>query len=220
MVKKLLILFLVLGLATAASATTLTLTRSGSGTLNASDTEKIYVYVNDSDMDSLAATLTVTNGTFTANLIGQSDADDYGVYVSTTPTAWGGGSSVAGGWQTDLSSDSVRSVSNTKAEIGLGMFGSTLYGPTDTAAMADIPYPNEGGAFAYYTVSLAYVELQAAGTGDMVLSWVNGSQFGTSSRMTDGSLPTFGASLTIPAVPEPMTIALLGLGGLLLRRRR
>jgi hypothetical protein len=219
MVKKLLILFLVLGLATAASATTLTLTRSGSGTLNASDTEKIYVYVNDSDMDSLATTLTVTNGTFTANLIGQGDCDDYGVYVSTTPTAWGGGSSVAGGWQTDLSSNSVRSVANTKAELGLGMFGSTIYGATSVNSLADIPV-NEGTSFLSYHVSIAYVELQAAGTGDMVLSWVNGSQFGTSSRMTDGSLPTFGASLTIPAVPEPMTIALLGLGGLLLRRRR
>ena len=219
MVKKLLILFMVLGIATVASATTMTLTRSGSGTLNADDTEKIYVYVDDSKLDSLGTTLNITNGTFTVG-IAAADADDYGVQATAVPTSWGGGVTTADGWGTGLSNDTALTLSDTRAQIGLGMFESVIHGATDLDTLADVP-ANETFANILYEISVAWIEIKSAGTGDMELSWSNGSDLYGSSWETDlTTVPGFGPTLTIPAVPEPMTIALLGLGGLFLRRRK
>ena len=216
--KKLIALVLILSVSGAASATTLTLTRSGSGTLNTNDTERIYVWVDDSGLDSLVATMNVTNGTFSAGM-SAADSVDYGVQATSVPTSWGGGTAVTGGWQSGLSFDTDISNGNTTAELGFGHFGSTLYGPTDTFVIADVPENNTNSNL-LYNISVAWIELQAAGTGDMVLSWNDGSQFGQGSTIVTGGSPIFGPSLTVSAVPEPMTIALLGLGGLFLRRRK
>ena len=230
--KKLLILLLVLFVTGAASAATISLIAPAAGELgsatnplNDTDTINVYVAISDNALEAYAATISATGAG--ADIIGgaaQAEAVDLGVELKVDPSTWGGGTSIQGGWQTALSAGSVVD-SAIVVRQAFGMFGSTIYGATDDPVVLLSDYPvNEGTAYAYYNTPISYIEVTGDGssTTGITLSIVNGAgNLGSTSRETDGTtVPGFGGSITIYTVPEPMTIALLGLGGLFLRRRK
>lgn len=63
------------------------------------------------------------------------------------------------------------------------------------------------------------IEIHCDGEGDVIVTIIPDSRFGGSSDMNFGT-PEIGGSIVIKQVPEPMTMSLLGLGGLALIRRR
>jgi hypothetical protein len=98
------------------------------------------------------------------------------------------------GWDTSLSFDP--DVSATQAEFGMGNFGGNQNAP------------------------MGYFLLHCDGYGDVVVSLSLGTKFGGSGD-SGFNPPTIGTgTITVHQIPEPMTVALLGLGGLALLRRR
>lgn len=97
------------------------------------------------------------------------------------------------GWDPSLSFDPA--VAPGQAEVGLGTFGAPPVGP------------------------VAWYEVHCNGPDPVVVTLSPGTQFGGSMDSLYG-VPQIGGSVTIYQTPEPMTVALLGLGGLFLRRRK
>jgi hypothetical protein len=97
------------------------------------------------------------------------------------------------GWDPDLSFDP--DVAAASAEIGLGTFG--------TPPLGDV---------GYYIVHCDGQEPVVVGLGP-------GDKFG-GSLDKDFAVPDIIGQVTVHQIPEPMTVALLGLGGLALLRRR
>lgn len=125
----------------------------------------------------------------------------------------------AGGWQPGLSFDTVLT-GGIKAEIGLGHFGSTIYGPTSDPVVVMPLAGGDIGDMVPRNTPIAYIDVLATGMGTVTLTMVDGSQLGAHTLDGDGPIAGFGSPLVLDTVPEPMTIALLGLGGLALLRRR
>jgi hypothetical protein len=66
---------------------------------------------------------------------------------------------------------------------------------------------------------LGYYIIHCDGEGDVVVRLGPGTKFGGSFDLA-GPVTDIGGTITIYQIPEPMTVALLGLGGLALLRRR
>ena len=213
--KKLLILILVLAMASLAGATTVYIVEPATGApgsaadpLAAGESLSVYLGVDAGDLDTLSVTVSVTNATITGGILA-SEAPQYG--------AWGIdlGTSImySGGWQTGLSNDTA--IIGGAAHIGMGMFGNTIY---TTALPVDAPPLTPGGGGSTGT-PIAYIDITATGTGEMGrigVSLVNGSIYGESSWLTDlETVPDF-----VGIIPEPATLLLLGLGGLVLRKKQ
>ena len=105
------------------------------------------------------------------------------------------GTAAAGelGWDPTLSFDPA--VDGQRAEIGFGTFGA----------------PGTG--------QVGFIEFHCDGEGPVVLEIQPAYGFGGSAK-TDFTEPQIGGTITIVQTPEPMTMSLLGLGGLALIRRR
>lgn len=229
--KKLLILMMVLFVTGAASASTITLLAPTSGPGTAGDPLengeglRVYVAVSDSSLDTLAATITAAGdgANITAGITGGAEIEDYGVKLTKAPDSWGGGITSDGGWQSALSLGSAVD-SATVVRMQAGMFGATIHGPaTDPITFSgDIP-ANTGMSNIDYITPIAYIDITGDGSGNSItLTITNGAgNLGSTSVESDGStVPGFGDAITIYTVPEPITIALLGFGGLFLRRRK
>ena len=222
----LLILLLVLATASLAGATTVSIIAPAAGApgstgdpLTAAETLRVYLGVSASDLDGLSVTISATNATLTGGILA-SEAPDYGVEVQD----WGILVQTDGGWQVGLSADTE--IVSGAAHVQCGQFESTIYGATTEPVVVPPVAPGDlGGAYPTIVTAntpIAYIDLTAAGTGNIVLSIVNGSKFGSTSILTDlVTVPDYaGGTICAEVIPEPATIVLLSLGGLLLRRKK
>lgn len=215
--KKLLALLLVLGLSGVASATTVSL-MDPEATVDTMGM-RIYIAVDLTGLEQLSVTITAAgDATITGGILA-SEAGDYGVEVDD----WGIAIFTDGGFQSGLSFDTVIT-GGTKAEIGLGHYESTIYGATDLPVVVLPVLAGDLGGDYPTTVQantpIAYIDIVATAMGSVTLTMVDGSVYGDNTLDGEGLIAGFGSPLVLNTIPEPATIVLLGLGGLLLRRRK
>ena len=215
MKKFLIFTTVVLMTVTAANAVTVSLVDPDLGhDMVANETARVYLAIDVNDIYALSTTISATNATITGGITA-AQAPDYGAEWTDYT---GAAVKTGGGWNKDYCFDT--NIVSGKAHVGLGAEGSLTY-ETTIPLIAVPPAGGFGGFFgAIANSALAYIDIKAAGTGDIVLTLVNGSEHGSESLMGDLSTVPGYSGVTIDAVPEPVTIALLGLGGLFLRRRR
>ncbi|MHC4483544.1 MAG: PEP-CTERM sorting domain-containing protein [Planctomycetota bacterium] len=220
MMKKLLVLLLVLGLSGVASAVPCALQLiapapgapgSSAHPLAAFETLRVYIETDSSGLGQLVVTITLTgNGQITGGIL-LSEAASYGAQVTDSGVVlvW------AGGWQSGLSFNTA--ITPTTADIGLGHFQSTIWGPTTLPPVVPVNPGDLGGGNAVANTPIAYFDIECFGPGDLTLTMT-----GPLTLMDDGLTPVtdFGSPITIYQVPEPMTIALLALGSLALLKKR
>jgi hypothetical protein len=240
MMKKLLIFMLVLGISSAASATTVGLHidplkpgGSDATELGPSGTAIVYVTVDTTgpggvgdplNMGNIDAVISIDGGGATGTIVDALKLADlpagaviWGAeVVEIVPGAF---YTYAGGWQAGLSFNPVYGAGNQSVEIGAGHAGNQIY-DTTYQPMDYQPADAAHGNFPWYRGAIGYVEIHCLGAGDITVSIANGVAFG-GTAMDDGvTMPNFGGPITVHQVPEPMTVLLLGLGGLFLRRRK
>ena len=201
--KKFLILMLVLAMASSANAATTTISVVSGGSATATALKNSTVTV-----DVVSPDTAVTSG-FSCNF-------------GETTTSANHSTATIGTLHDDLT---------VSASVGVVQNAMTNWPspPTRYVLIDRIgASPTQGVTVAagekLYTFSLAIPS--GALVGDtFTVSAINGTPaiappYGPYSVLLDGVAPTAWNSLVITVVPEPMTIALLGLGGLFLRRRK
>jgi hypothetical protein len=226
MMKKLLVLLLVLSLSGVASAVPCALQlmaplpgAPGSSTnrLGIGQPLRVYIATDSSGLGGLAVTVTLTgNGQITGGILA-AEAAGYGgsgTYYSPPDIWFRVGSD---GWQSSLSFNTITTA--TTADIGMGQAGNTVYGATTSPVILFSDAPGNGVST---NTPIAYIDIECLGVGDVTLTMTTGSTHGSWTFMDDGvtAVTNMGSPITIYQVPEPMTIALLGLGSLILLRRR
>lgn len=229
--KKLLTLVLVLSMASLASATGIYLVGPEAGApgsagdpLESSETVRIYVTATGNLQKmianvSLSGTATITNA---SALNGVNSGD-----LQTGPTDFtakpGGRLEVmapGSGFYSDGFADSL-----SDADIAAGGAAAAFGYGTPSGGLGHAPMGVDGSGYAI--TELAWIDVHCGGAGNVTLTISDGDadipavSYGTGSLDEAGDACTYGDALTIYQVPEPMTMVLLGLGGLgVLRRRR
>jgi hypothetical protein len=217
MMKKLLILMLVLGFTAVSFGTTVYIVApeegapgSASNPLDASEYLTVYLRGMDGDMDSLVCNMTVAGNAVITDAVKKADqgggtAYRYGGYELMMP----GSGFWQQGWQSDLSFNPVIAGDGKTAAIGLSQFGGRAW-----------------STHANGTSPMGYFVIHCEGEGEVVLTISEGeaglATYGSSQIYPNppGGTPSYGGSITVYQIPEPMTVMLLGLGGLFLLRRR
>jgi hypothetical protein len=200
--RKLLILMLVLGLSAAANAVTVDIIKSGATStenVNAGDTVAVDIKCDTASSSGFEITLMQS----TSSSAGNATATAVGDLHANFTTAFDG----------NLQNKNTDTGTGTTRFILIDRIAGT---PGTTAVPADS---------VFYDFSLKIPA--AASVGDTFTVGVAAGQpfitfgpFVPYSYLHDGSAPDTTNNLVLTVIPEPATIALLGLGGLLLRRRR
>jgi hypothetical protein len=228
--KKLLALVLVLGMTSLASAgISLYIPEDAPGgsratELQESESARIYI-VSDIQTGLLGLNVLVTldgNGEFTG-AVGKADAGAWGQEVLDfmgTPFPLAGT-----GWDSDYTNDPI--LAPDAVEIALGNFSNDIF-PTSLPVLEYQPANGEhllNGVFdcPWYYAPLGYIDIHCGGAGDLTVTmtpvttsggsyYIDGSPI--SADLIDGEVTIY------QVIPEPLTMSLLGLGGLALIRRR
>ena len=240
MMKKLLIFMLVLGMASLANATIVGLhidSAAPGGSvatqLGPSGTAIVWVTVDTTaptgsplNLGSLDVLIGIDGGGATGTIVNALNPLDIvvGHFYGAQATWYGAPPpapplSLIGGWGVGMTPPPIYGAGNQSVEIGAGQFGVQVYA-TSYPPMAVLP-PDGVSHFApWLEGAIGYVEIHCLGAGDITISIAGAQSFG-GTIMDDGiTVPGFGASTTVYQIPEPMTVLLLGLGGLFLRRRK
>ena len=235
--KKLLVLMLVLGIASMASATVIDVVLDGAGDAGHAGTSGDPLANGESIFIKLV--LNFDDGSYNAGT-GSGDYSSYDGYVLSamdlTLTADSDGTMAVGTYpgergaallhNTDWTFSGSPTIASNMLDTGpYASTAATLGGITQGIDTWD-------GSAQVVTDLLWSIEVTANGTGDISLTWgmatTPGAYYPWVEDKYGGTSPTpaslvsgdLGGTLTIYVVPEPMTIALLGLGGLFLRRRK
>jgi hypothetical protein len=216
MMKKLLILTLVLGLSGASFGTTLYMVEPEPGApgseqnpLEPSDYLTIYIRGMDGDMDSLIMHMSVSGPAVITAAAGAADQGTGTTYRNGGYDLMAGMGFWMQGFQADLSFAPAFAGDGKTAAVGLSQFGGRAW-----------------STHANGTTPMAYFVIHCEGEGEVVLTIGEGeaglATFGSSQVYPNppGGAPSYGGPITIYQIPEPMTVMLLGLGGLFLLRRR
>ena len=199
--KKLLVLMLVLGLASAANAATVDLVVTVGGSPYGGELLAVGTVVKVEVVQSATDTAN-GGGKLTVDFVGANPT-----ITDTTPVAVfdPGPPMTMYGW-------------NWLMNSGVAMLGSGPYTAwKGAAANVGVGTPGIGAIMDPMNATMYSntVEFTFDTTVSTILSWGSATDWHT----TGGSI-ILGPSVPINVVPEPMTVALLGLGGLFLRRRK
>ena len=182
--------------------------------------KKLLVLMLVVGMASLAsATPTITASATTVGTSGS-----VSIYITGTTDEMTVDPTAGGGWYY-LWLDYTTNTFSNDAYLSLGTTG--VVGPAAGAdTTVNSTYPNYGLSFSTYpvfdSVSGTYPESDDVDPGLWYTFTVSsGTALGTTEvQLHNSGLTVLLGSIDIAVVPEPMTIALLGLGGLFLRRRK
>ena len=236
--RKLLILMLVFGLTSVASATIVDLRidpllpgGSAATRLNPSEVARVYVTVDTTglpgtalNLGNLDAVISVAGPGTIVGAIGLGDLPPgatmgIGYGAEVIEFVPGAAYMYTGGWQGALSFMPI--LLPASAEIGMGQMGSQIY-DTTYEPMALQPADPLHMMMPWYNGAVGYVDIHCNGIGLITVSIADGFSFGAAGSMMDDGVtkPAFGAGTVVYNIPEPATMALLGLGSLFLLRRR
>lgn len=237
--KKLLVMLLMLGLASSASAavTTIDLIAPGAGALGSStnkmddvvgkDTLRVYLAVDTDKLGTLVGYVNASKNSAITGATGKSDlqkpwgSNVFEASFEHPSMGWLYWNDWQDGWEAAASYEDV--VGTASVHVGLGT-GATANGAITTTAIptsedaADLSI-GDGGPLAY--VDIAWVGYDVVLSLDLSLQ-ADSDTWGWTALMPGNTGDTWagGSAITIYQVPEPMTIGLLGLGSLVLLRRR
>lgn len=220
--KKILVLMLVLAMATAASATVIDIEVLDVGTSGGRLGQSAGDQLQDGDIIGLKLVLNQNGGGAAASY------DGYVLSSLDIDLRTDGASDMyaAGGAMADLSWHTGWATKSWTVDTTIGFTqisgvgNNTLHGQADPADIVwNILLEADDDGSSYHAIDIT--QNLVGQYADYFTTWASGVGFGNvPADWKNLTAADFGGVAGVYIVPEPMTIALLGLGGLFLRRRK